>query len=91
MVITKTIAAGVVGEAVNENLTIEEIESRFPSEWILIEDPVTDEKLELRGGMVRWHSADRDEMYRKALESRAPRIAFLYTGKMPLNGKTIVL
>ena len=49
----------------DEVLTAAEIEKRFESEWVLIEDPQTDEALEVRRGKVRWHSKDRDEVYRK--------------------------
>jgi hypothetical protein len=40
----------------DEILTIAEIEGRFDSEWVLIEDPSTDEFLDVRGGMgwTRW-------------------------------------
>ncbi len=36
-----------------EVLTIAEIEARFESEWVLIEDPSTDDFLKVRGGTVR--------------------------------------
>ena len=64
-------------------LTIAEIEAQFESEWVLVEDPQTNEALEVQGGKVRWHSQDRDEVYRKAVELRPRRFAMLYTGKMP--------
>ena len=64
-------------------LTIAQIEAQFESEWILIEDPQTNEALEVQSGKVRWHSQDRDEVYRKAVELRPRRFAMLYTGKMP--------
>jgi hypothetical protein len=70
---------------VNNVLTIAEIRSRFNSEWILLEDPVTDAALEIQGGKVICHSKDRDEVYRKAVELRPKRFATLYTGKMPEN------
>jgi len=35
---------------VNERQTIEEIEARFPSEWVLIGDPETDQGQHLRPG-----------------------------------------
>src|SRR5438067_13666613 len=41
------------------------IQARFPSEWVLLEDPETSEMLEVRSGNVLWHSKDRDEVYRK--------------------------
>jgi hypothetical protein len=71
-------------------LTAAEIESQFPSEWVLVEDPYTNESLEVRGGVVVYHSKDRDEVYRKAVELRPKRFAMLYTGTMP-EGTAIVL
>jgi hypothetical protein len=64
-------------------LTIAQIEAQFESEWVLIEDPQTNEALEVQRGKVRWHSKDRDEVYRKAVELRPRRFAMLYTGRMP--------
>jgi len=63
--------------------TIAEIESKFQSEWVLIEDPQTNESLEVKSGKVRYHSKDRDEVYRKAVELRPKRFAMLYTGTIP--------
>jgi hypothetical protein len=64
-------------------LTVAQIEAQFASEWILVEDPQTNDALEVQSGKVRWHSKDRDEVYRKAVELRPKRFAMLYTGKMP--------
>lgn len=71
-------------------LTLAQIEAQFASEWVLVEDPRTNEALEVQSGKVRWHSKDRDEVYRKAVALRAKRFAILYTGKMP-QGTAIVL
>jgi hypothetical protein len=68
-----------------EVLSIEEIESKYPSEWILIVDPVTNESLEVLQGKVAWHSKDREEVYQKAIELRPQRAAYLYTGAIPEN------
>ena len=65
--------------------TLAEIEARFPSEWVLLEDPETSEMLEVRGGKVLWHSKDRDEVYRKARELRPGRFAVRYLGTWPQN------
>jgi hypothetical protein len=43
----------------DEALSISEIEARFDSEWVLIEDPRTDEALRVRSGTVRGHGKDR--------------------------------
>jgi len=69
--------------AMNEEMTIEEIESRFASEWVLIEDPKTDEELKVLGGKVLHHSKDRDEVYRKAVALRPKRSALVFTGEIP--------
>ncbi len=67
----------------DKEMTIEEIESQFDSEWVLIEDPKTDEELKVVGGRVLHHSTDRDEVYRKAVSLRPKRSALIYTGEIP--------
>lgn len=69
----------------DEVLSISQIERQFESEWILVEDPQTNEAREVQSGKVRWHSKDREEVYRQAIELRPKRFAMLYTGKMPEN------
>ncbi len=64
-------------------LTIAQIEAQFSSEWVLVEEPETNQALEVQRGKVRWHSKDREEVYRKAVELRPKRFAVLYTGHMP--------
>lgn len=71
-------------------LTLSEIEAQFASEWILIADPLTNESLEVQSGKVVWHSKDREEVYRKAVELRAKRFAVLYTGKMPKDTAVVL-
>jgi hypothetical protein len=67
----------------DEVLTMAQIEAKFDSEWVLIEDPRTDDALEVRGGTVLCHDKDREEVYRRAIEIRPKRFAIVYTGKMP--------
>ena len=67
----------------DEMMTISQIEARFLSEWVLVENPQTDETLEVQRGTLLWHSRDRDEVYRKAIELHPKRFAVLYTGKIP--------
>jgi len=69
----------------NEILTNDEIEDRFDSEWILIQDPEMDKDLNLVRGKVIYHSKDRDDVYQKAVELRLKHSAVLYTGTMPEN------
>ena len=64
-------------------LTLSEIESQFHSEWVLVENPQTTDKPEIQGGTVRFHSKDRDEVYRKAVELKPLRFAVVYAGEWP--------
>lgn len=66
----------------DEILTLAEIEKRFDSEWVLIEDPEYDENEEIVRGRVIFHSKDRDEVYRKDRELQPRSAAYLYTGEM---------
>ncbi len=71
-------------------MTISEIESEFDSEWVLVDEPETNEQLEVLKGKVIHHSKDRDEVYRKAVSLRPKRSAILYTGRIP-EGTVVVL
>ena len=73
-----------------EILTLAEIEARFSSEWVLLEEPKLSDTLDVQGGRVLFHSKDREEVYRKAIELRPKRFAMLFTGTMP-EGTVIVL
>jgi hypothetical protein len=69
----------------DEILTVKEIEERYPSEWVLIEDPEVDEQLDVVRGKVIWHSSDRDEVYQKAIDLRTKSAATIFTGPWPEN------
>lgn len=64
-------------------LTLEEIKSRYHSEWVLIGDPEEDESLEVLRGRVLFHSVNADEIYQKAAELRPGRFAAVFTGEIP--------
>ncbi len=66
-----------------KEMTLAEIENQFDSEWVLVEEPETNEDLEVIKGKVLHHSKDRDEVYRKAVALRPKRSAILYTGEIP--------
>ena len=71
-------------------LTVSEIQLKFPSEWILVGDPKTNESLEVQSGQVLYHSKDRDEVYRKAVEIHPKRFAMLFTGTLPKDTAVIL-
>jgi hypothetical protein len=74
----------------DEVLTLAQIEEKFDSEWVLVEDPRTDDALQVQSGTVRWHGKDRDEVYRRAVEIRPKRFAVVYTGKMPQDAVIVL-
>jgi len=74
----------------NEVLTRAEITKRFPNEWILVIDPETGPDLMVRSGTVVAHSADRDAVYRRAIELRPKRSAVWFNGD-PVPPGTVVL
>ena len=74
----------------DEILTVAEMESKFAAEWVLVEDPQTDDALEVHSGVVRHHSKDRDDVYRKAVELRPRRFAVLYTGLIPKDAAVVL-
>jgi hypothetical protein len=74
-----------------EVLTIEEIYARYPDEWVLIDQPESDEYQRVRRGKVVFHSPDRDAVDAKSLELPVPRHAAVrFTGK-PKPGHVLIL
>jgi hypothetical protein len=71
-------------------MTIAEIEEQFESEWVLVEDPTTDDANEVQSGTVTAHSKDRDEVYRHAATARPKRFAIVFTGKLPKDTAIIL-
>ena len=67
----------------SEFLTIEQIESRYAPDWVLIGDPRLDDTQRLLGGSVLDHGPDRDELYRRASRLGLNRIAVRYLGPWP--------
>jgi hypothetical protein len=66
-----------------EILTVAEINTQFVSEWVLVDSPQMDALSQVKAGNVLFHSKDRDEVYRKAIELKPKHFAMLYTGKIP--------
>jgi hypothetical protein len=77
--------AGWRVDDVADILTIEQIRSRYDSEWVLIGEPELDESSRLLSGRVVFHSPSRDDVYRKAVELRLPHFAVRYLGDLPEN------
>ena len=69
----------------NEVMTLSEIERQFDGEWVLLEDPLLDDRNQVAGGKVLYHSKNRDEVDQIAVRLRPKHAAFLYTGPTPDN------
>ena len=67
----------------SETLTVAEMHARYASEWLLVGEPQTGETLQVQAGKLLFHSKDRDEVYRKAIELRPKRFAMVFTGTIP--------
>lgn len=65
-----------------EMMSMEEIKRRYDSEWVLIEDPQTTEALDVIGGKVLFHSRDREELRKKAMELQPEFSAVLFMGEL---------
>jgi hypothetical protein len=73
------------GAMTSEVMTLAEIEKQYDREWVLLEDPYLDEKKQVAGGKLLFHSKNRDEVDQVALKLRPKHSAFLFTGPMPDN------
>ena len=71
-------------------MNISEIEAQFQSEWVLLENPKTNEALEVQGGKILFHSKDRDEVYQKMVTMHPTRFAVFYTGTIPKNAAIVL-
>ena len=68
-----------------ETTTYAEIKKQYDGEWVLIVDPITTKYLEILEGKVVWHSKDREDVYRKALELKPKHSAVLFLGRRNLH------
>ena len=73
-----------------QSMTIKEMQARFAGEWILVEDPQTNDALEVLNGKVLHHGPDRDEVYRRAVTRRPKRCSILYTGELPQDTAVVL-
>lgn len=72
-----------------EILTLEEIQERYPRQWVLIVEPELDEELNVIRGKVLAASPDRDEAYSKFSLRKGKPVAIEYTG--PVSDDIVVL
>ena len=73
----------------NERLTIQEIEQKYPDEWLLIVDCEISENTELLSGIVVVHSKSREDIH-DALTDYKGQVAIYSTRKIPENVEYIL-
>lgn len=73
-----------------EVLSMKEIEARYDAEWVLLEDPATDQKHQVLSGQVLAHSRNRQEVDRCLLAARPRHYAMLYTGRLPEDAAIVL-
>lgn len=66
-------------------LTLEEIVTKYPNQWILIAYTELDENLNVVRGKVLANSENRDDIYDLLLSTKDISVATQYTGKIPEN------
>jgi hypothetical protein len=74
-------------------LSIEQMRSRYPNQWLLVASPKTDDNLDLLEGEVIAHSTDRDQIYDTIATERKTRkgtITIEYTGQIPEDAAFIL-
>ena len=74
-----------------ESLTINEIESRFPDEWILVIDPELGPDMKVRSGVVAAHNRSRQIVYQTAIALKPKRSAVWFNGNPIPVGMAILL
>ena len=66
----------------NERLTIEEIEQKYPNEWLLIVDCEISENTELLSGVVAVHSKYREDIHDALIDYKG-QVAIHSTREIP--------
>jgi hypothetical protein len=61
--------------ALDEILTMKEIEDQYAPDWVLIAEPHTDEMQRLQSGRVIFHSPDRNTVWNRAREMKLDHVA----------------
>lgn len=72
-------------------LTFREIERRYDSQWVLLADLQVDKYECIKRARVLWHSPDKDEVSRKAVELKPGEFAFLYMGEKTPKDVAVIL
>ena len=70
---------------IGQIMSLEEIFSLYPDEWVLIVNPELDEEFSVIRGEVLAHATERDEIYSKLSLRNGKSVAIEYTDSIPDN------
>jgi len=70
---------------IDKIMSLEEIFSLYPDEWVLIVNPELDEELNVIRGEVLAHATEQDEIYSKLSLRNGKSVAIEYTGSIHDN------
>ena len=74
-----------------KKMTWEEIKQQYNQEWVeLVDVDWPDEESSPRGGVVRVHDKDHDELYRKVMELEPVDSAVVFVGKPDLPPNVVI-
>jgi hypothetical protein len=68
-----------------KKMTMAEMESKYDSEWVLIEDPEVTDEMKVVSGKLLYHSPDRDAVRRKMAQLKPKHSAVLFVGQTPAD------
>jgi hypothetical protein len=66
-----------------EVLSIQEMQSRYAGEWLLIAYTELDREMEVVRGEVLAHSPNREDIYHALLSAKGRKVAVEYAGVIP--------
>lgn len=72
-------------------ISITEIESLYPNEWILVIDPELGPDMKVRSGVVAAHDRSRQVVYQKAIALKPKHSAVWFNGNPIPAGMAVLL
>ena len=83
-IIIMSLRYAALEDHMNKKMTWEQMKEKYPNEWLLIFDYVTDDSGHIITGVVNRHSKNKNEVY-KPLDTNKSA-AFRYTGESSFSG-----
>lgn len=72
-------------------LTMEEIESAFDGEWVVLDQIEAGSKREILRARVVWHGTDHDEAWARSYDTDSRHIAVLFIGPIRADEEPVLM